>query len=108
MDPFFGHFASPGGLMRHLIFACLIAGVFFINTQETAAGNAEGERWAVIVVGLPGDEEHGTLFRETADAWEKWLTKTLDFRADCVLRLPAVVAEKDEASTKLTAEVVRT
>jgi hypothetical protein len=34
---------------------------------------------ALIVVGLPGDEDHEKLFTETANKWRDWLTGTLNF-----------------------------
>jgi hypothetical protein len=41
---------------------------------------ARGDR-ALLVVGLPGDQEHETLFRETAASWQRWLTGPLRFPA---------------------------
>jgi hypothetical protein len=34
---------------------------------------------ALIVVGLPGDDEHAALFKDIALAWRKWLTGPLQF-----------------------------
>ena len=34
---------------------------------------------ALIVVGLPGDDEHAALFKDVALAWHKWLTGPLQF-----------------------------
>jgi len=36
-------------------------------------------RWAIVVVGLPGDEEHESLFRAAGQAYVRWLTESLDF-----------------------------
>ena len=36
---------------------------------------------ALIVVGLPGDDDHATQFKDTALAWRKWLTGPLQFPA---------------------------
>jgi hypothetical protein len=94
--------------MLQLVCACLLAGISPSDIQEPAAGNTEGERWCVILVGIPGDEVHGDLFRETADTWEKWLTETLNFSADHVVRLPALTAEKDDTPAQLTANAIRT
>jgi hypothetical protein len=44
-----------------------------------------GDRYAVIVVGLPGDDDHVPLFAATAEAWKNWLTRTLDFTPERVL-----------------------
>jgi hypothetical protein len=38
-----------------------------------------GKSRALIVVGLPGDAEHDTLFVSLAGQYRDWLTKTLDF-----------------------------
>ncbi len=38
-----------------------------------------GKSRALILVGLPGDREHETLFADTAKEWRNWLTGTLDF-----------------------------
>ena len=38
----------------------------------------------LIVVGLPGDSEHETLFRETVKTWREWLTGPLKFPPDSV------------------------
>ncbi len=35
----------------------------------------------MIVVGLPGDDDHAALFKDTALAWRKWLTGPLQFPA---------------------------
>lgn len=47
------------------------------------------QRWAVILVGLPGDSEHEAQFGESADMIQTWLTETLEFPRDHVSRLPA-------------------
>ncbi len=44
---------------------------------------ARGNR-ALIVVGLSGDDEHEALFRETAQAWQRWLIDSLQFPASGV------------------------
>jgi hypothetical protein len=44
---------------------------------------ARGDR-ALIVVGLPGDDEHATVFKETAQSWRNWLTGPLQFPASAV------------------------
>lgn len=86
-------------------------GVAQPEADSQPASDAPAERWAVIFVGLPGDAAHEEVFAETAAEWQKWLTETLDFPADHVVRLPAAArddaAEKDEAAT-LTAESMRT
>jgi hypothetical protein len=39
---------------------------------------------ALIVAGLPGDDEHATVFKETAQSWRNWLTGPLQFPASGV------------------------
>ena len=103
--------------MLQLVCACLMAGAVSSDRPESADDNAAadktaGQRWAVILVGIPGDDAHEVLFRKTADAWQQWLTVSLQFPAGQVLRLPAVPAEtqaeKDPTAAPLTAESIRT
>jgi hypothetical protein len=59
-----------------ILLALLLAG------NRTAAGThaeAEAKSHALLVVGLPGDEEHEKLFAATARQWRDWLTDALDF-----------------------------
>lgn len=69
--------------------------------QQGEAEAAGGQRWAVILVGIPGDESHEKLFRETADAWQIWLTDSLGVPPEQLLRLPG------EAAQPLTADAIR-
>jgi hypothetical protein len=108
-------FISAGDLMLQLVCACLIAGAPGCPdpTDDNAAPEKkEGRRWAVILVGIPGDDAHAALFRKTADAWQEWLTESLQFPAGQVLRLPAELGDKQaETGTTeaaLTAEAIRT
>jgi hypothetical protein len=55
---------------------------------------ARGDR-ALIVVGLAGDDEHEALFRETAEAWRRWLTESLQFPVGGVR---VVFGERGEAA----------
>jgi hypothetical protein len=57
----------------------------------------------VILIGLPGDEEHAELFAETANQWQKRLTDSLQIPQQQVLRLPEV----EKGSAPLTAESMR-
>jgi hypothetical protein len=98
---------SVGASMWPVICGYCLAGVLSANAPEAPPEKAAGERWAVILVGIPGDKEHEKLFRQTADAWEKWLTGTLLFEADHVLRLPANPAAKEKPAG-LTADAIRT
>jgi hypothetical protein len=93
--------------MWPLVCGCIVTGVLSVNSQdapsEKTPQNLSGERWAVILVGIPGDSDHEKLFRQTADAWQNWLTTTLEFETDHILRLPA----KDQ-SAGLTGDAIRT
>ncbi len=50
------------------------------QTIETAPDVASGavqpaRRWALIIVGLPGDEEHRERFNSMVKTWQQWLTE---------------------------------
>lgn len=86
---------AVGIVARKCLRRSVVACVFCMNwtawcIAEDSIENANShQRWAVIVAGLPGDAEHETIFGETADQLQKWLTETLDFPADHVLRVPS-------------------
>jgi hypothetical protein len=84
-----------------LLLLAILAADQPLRAQSATDLDAEGQHWAVILVGLPGDEAHATQFRETADAWQSWLTKSLDVPAERVLRWPA------HDGPALTAESIR-
>ena len=65
--------------------------------------NPQPRGWAGILVGVPGDDAHARQFAKTADRWQNWLTESLDFPPQQVLRLPTVLAERD-AMAKVVAE----
>ncbi|MGE5193096.1 MAG: hypothetical protein ACM3U2_11405, partial [Deltaproteobacteria bacterium] len=89
------------------ICGCLLAGALSSNIDEPPAEKPPTERWAVIVVGIPGDKDHEKLFRKTADAWQEWLTGMLQFEADHVLVLAGAPAEKKRLAGT-TADAIRT
>jgi hypothetical protein len=106
-----------GAFMLQLVCACLVAGTITPDrsepTDQSSAGDkSAGRRWAVILVGIPGDDAHSASFPKTADAWQKWLIDSLQFPAGQVLRFPAVPTEKqgekDPKSAPLTADTIRT
>jgi hypothetical protein len=103
--------------MLQLVCACLLAGAISSDQRESKDELAEGDkpagrRWAVILVGIPGDGAHADLFRKTADAWQTWLTYSLQIPVGQVLQFPAAPAkaqaEKDPSAAPLTAETIRT
>lgn len=88
--------------------AVLIALLLGCGVATSSALSAEaGQRWAIIITGLSGDDAHAKLFRNTADAWQKWLTETLDFSPDHVVRLPAPAIEGDAKPPALTADDIQ-
>jgi hypothetical protein len=66
--------------------------------QDAGDENAAGVRRAVILIGLPGDEEHDTRFSVIAEAWRTWLTASMGFSPENVLILQG--REGDAAATK--------
>jgi hypothetical protein len=61
-------------------------------------GPPKGTSRALIVVGLPGDPEHESLFRSSAKRWQEWLTGSLGF-------VPADVRIFSGTRDELTREV---
>ena len=94
--------------MLVLAFITVLNVASLTSAQQPAAEAVGGQRWAVILVGLPGDESHADLFRETADTWQKWLTESLDLPREQVLRLPRRTQENEAAAPALTADAIRT
>jgi hypothetical protein len=88
--------------MLQLVSGCLLVGILSVNLQEPPAEKPAGERWAVIIVGIPGDEQHEKLFDKTAEAWQEWLTGPLGFSDEHVLLLNGA------AAPGTTADAIRT
>ncbi len=42
-------------------------------------------RWVLILVGMPGDEEHHRQFRATVDVWQRWFRDVLQVPAEQIL-----------------------
>jgi hypothetical protein len=59
-----------------VLMALLLAGN---RTPAAPHVEAKAKNHALVVVGLPGDEEHEKLFADTARQWRDWLTDSLDF-----------------------------
>jgi hypothetical protein len=66
--------------------------------QDAGDDNAPGVQRAVILIGLPGDEEHEVEFSAIARAWRSWLTANLGFSPTNVLTLQG--REGEAAATK--------
>jgi len=62
---------------------------------------------ALIVVGLPGDSEHETLFRETVKTWREWLTGPLKFPRDSVHILFGAGGDAELGREPATRESIR-
>jgi hypothetical protein len=62
---------------------------------------------ALIVVGLPGDDEHEALFHRTARRWRDWLTGPLRFPADGVRILFGKSPKDDLGSGPATREAIK-
>lgn len=80
---------------------CLVIATAFASAARLLRADDEVEaprRWCVIVVGLPGDEEHAPLFRETTAAWQEWLTGTLKVAPEN-LRVVSAAVPKAEADS---------
>lgn len=72
----------------------------------SATENREPQRWAVIIVGLPGDAEHAALFRKMADQIQKWLVNTQRIPVEQVFRLPETGGDGETTDTAATAESI--
>ena len=66
--------------------------------QTRVEATEPGVRHAVILVGLPGDDEHAEQFATIVDAWHAWLTDGLGFAPHNILTLQD--QEGDAAATK--------
>jgi hypothetical protein len=85
------------------------------RAEDAAGDDREPGRWGVILVGLPGDEQHEREFRETADQIQKWLVEVQGIPESQVLRLPGRIppqggeetAAADAVAEAVTAETMR-
>ena len=62
------------------------------NAKDSVAQETR-EQYALILVGLPGDQEHELLFRSILDDWETWLTESLQFSKENI----TVLSDHDAA-----------
>lgn len=77
--------------LLRIVSGCLVLLSFsaFSSAQELSEPVPQPRRWAVILVGLPGDEEHRMIFRETAGRIRNWLITVQQIPASQVVMLPA-------------------
>ncbi len=66
----------------------------------------EPARWAILIEGLPGDEEHAALFQSTTRAWRDWLTQDLEFAAEHVLVCRGAAADEAAGTHPATREAL--
>jgi hypothetical protein len=66
--------------------------------QDAEDRAALGTRHALILVGLPGDQEHAERFAALVDVWQSWLTESLGYPQQHILRLQG--REGETAATK--------
>ncbi|MBC8354342.1 MAG: hypothetical protein H8E66_20295 [Planctomycetes bacterium] len=87
-----------------------------VQAADDAAERLSGSKWALVICGIPGDEEHHKLFSETIESLHESLMKQLGF-TDANIRIqfgadaieedgPAVSAARGKATrSELTAEI---
>ncbi len=76
--------------------------------HEPPANVKAPQRWAVILVGLPGDTEHAAPFRRVADTIEEWLSESQQIPKEQILRLPTIVTAGQSFAAPPTAEAIQT
>jgi hypothetical protein len=97
---------SIAGIASSLLAAGIVIGFFYPNAVSSDNGlPPRGDR-ALIVVGLPGDHEHAATFRDTALAWQRWLTGPLQFPASGVRVLFGDQGEPSLAAGAATRQAV--
>ena len=69
-----------------LLFVAIAAGAANGQTEKARRANSDPHRndRALIVVGLPGDDEHSASFLELARTYRQWLTGSLGFPEEAV------------------------
>ena len=75
---------SIAGLTSSLLALGIIIGYFCLSAVSGEDRSLPRGDRALIVVGLPGDDAHAALFRDTTLAWQRWLTGPLQFPASGV------------------------
>ncbi len=74
-------------------------------TPEPPAADV-AERWAIIIVGLPGDEEHVSQFAAATRAWREWLTRQLGFAENHVIVCQGAEADESAGTQAATREAI--
>lgn len=95
-------------LAASLLVACLMGSIAVDpSLAQDSTEKPMPERWAVILVGLPGDREHEELLTQTADDLQNWLTKTLQFPDDHVLRSPSRTDGESTSTNAISAKTMK-
>jgi len=82
-----------------LTMAPFVLALLIIGVPDLASIRAdEPKRWAVVIVGLPGDDEHGPLFEATTATWTKWLEASLHVAPERLLILSGPAANQRPAT----------
>lgn len=104
---------SPGSqLLRSAGQAAVLALVLMVPDLPAQSGSSSIQTISpagqvLIVVGLPGDSEHETLFRETVKTWREWLTGPLKFPRDSVHILFGADGDAELGREPATRESIR-
>ena len=75
-----------------------------VPAPKEAAPELKGQ--ALILMGLPGDEEHEKLFADTARQWRDWLTGPLGFNPADVRVLSGGAAKSGVSQGPATRETI--
>lgn len=94
---------------RFILGCCILLIVSACGLAHEPPANVKApQRWAVIVVGLPGDTEHAAPFRRMADTIEEWLSESQQIPKEQILRLPTIVTAGQSFAAPPTVEAIQT
>ena len=96
----------PRLLLTMSMMVCWV-GASLSSARELENAPLGRQQWAIILVGLPGDQDHAVTFHQTADQIQKWLEGPLQFREDHILRLPEAAADQNGPAVNLTADGIQ-
>lgn len=82
---------------RHLLVAAALLAIHVATARpgRTEEPPTTPQRWAVVVAGLPGDEEYAASFNEITAAWTNWLTLSLKVAPERLLVLSGKAADAE-------------
>lgn len=102
---FCNDFRATVSVPRAVMVSLLLANFGRAHDSAPTAVPRAPARWAVILAGLPGDEEHDAQFRQLSNRLRTWMVESLAFPEEQVIELPDR-SIKAEASPPLTAELI--